>query len=402
MKTKLRALTLWMFVVAVADGCGLPPYSGPSAGECEACENACDLGLVCEGGQCIDPAKPEACRRTSEELCNVYCDQVMELCPENYTTRETCMGVCAELPPGEALEPVSDNSVECRLNHLRVLATGEGDREQLCQAAGPGGNGDCGTNCESYCLLVDQVCGNWIARLPNCRDACETLGDSQRFHVGSPSDEFDHSGDTVQCRLVHLSTATLEPELHCGHADLHSTQWCNDEPPSCEAYCRIVGAACVGSDAVYTSDAACMAACALFEPGSSFDVDADTVGCRTRHAKSALSAPANFCPLAGPTADGHCNSAGDPVTCAPFCRVLEAACPEQFGETWESSDACFDDCYGRRGQWEALADQHYSVESAEDSGASVGCRVSYAVRALVPPTDPSLCDAAFGAAPCAD
>lgn len=400
MNTKLRALTLWTFVVALPVACGLPAYSGPSGAECEPCDSVCDVGLVCEGGYCIDPANPKTCR-APEELCNQYCDAVMDACPKDYMVRDMCMGVCSQLPPGDANEPAG-NSVECRLNQLRVLAAGGGDPEEICQAAGPGGNGVCGTNCESYCLLVDQVCANWIAPLSNCEAACEVLGDSERFHVGSPSDEFDHAGDTVQCRLVHLSSATVDPEFHCGHADLVATQWCNEEPPSCEAYCRIVGAACMGSDAVYTSEEACLAACALFEPGSSFDVDADTVGCRTRHAKSALSAPANYCPLAGPTADGHCSSASDSVTCAPFCRVLEAACPEQFGETWENSEACFADCYGRRGQWEALADEHYSVESAEDSGASVGCRVSYAVRALVTPTDPSLCDAAFGAAPCAD
>ena len=401
MNTLLRALTPWTFGIALAGGCGLPAYSGPSGAECEQCDTACAEGLRCQGGRCIDPEHPEACR-ADEELCNDYCDAVLATCPEDYTLRETCLGVCAQLPAGNADAPAGNN-VECRLQQLREFEPSAGDREQICQAAGPGGNGVCGTNCESYCLLVDQVCGNWIAPLPDCQAACEVLGDSGRFNVGSPpSDEFDHAGDTVQCRLVHLSTATLEPQLHCGHADLHSTQWCNDETPSCEAYCRITGAACRGSDAVYPSDEACLATCALFEPGSSFDVDADTVGCRTRQAKSALIASAGHCPFAGPTGDGHCSGDGDYASCAPYCRVLEAACPEQFAETWESSDACFAECNQRGGSLAAYADAGYSVESAEASGGTLGCRMSYAVRALTASGATNLCEVAFGAEPCAD
>src|SRR6187399_870089 len=217
MKTTASALAVGVTLLLVlAAGCGsLAPYDD---GECEPCDEVCKDDLLCERGRCIDPEDPYFCAESSA-LCAEYCRTVMDTCPENYATYENCLGVCEQLPPGDFNEP-GGNTVACRLNAAHAASHVDPlEREQMCQAAGPGGNGACGTNCESYCWLAERVCGEVLASLRDCQATCEALGDSERFSVGnSPGAELDHSGDTVQCRLVHLSSAAADSQLaevHC-------------------------------------------------------------------------------------------------------------------------------------------------------------------------------------------
>ena len=396
MKAKAVLIGGWILGLVLAPGCELDPYEGQ---ECEPCDDGCPSGLACQGGRCIDPEHPDSCR-SSLSLCDEYCEVVMEACPQDYVTRDTCLGVCTLLPEGDLNEASQTNTVACRLNAAKAApAVSEREREVMCQAAGPGGGGVCGSNCESYCLLAEQACGDQLPSLRDCERACEALGDSNRYDA-----TLDHAGDTVQCRLVHLSSATVEPEPHCGHAGLHATLWCVDEEPSCEAYCRITQAACQGDRAVYRSESECEAACALLDLGATDDDIQDTVGCRTWHAKSALFDPDNHCSHAGPTGDGHCGIDSDAgfAACAPYCRVVEAACPEHFAEVWDSSDECLESCNESDEAFGAAADQRYAVASAETSGATLGCRVAYAVGLLTQPDDPELCPMAFGAGACGD
>src|SRR5690242_11318948 len=88
----------------------------------------------------------------SDKLCNEYCDAVLANCNEQnghavYGNRDQCMGVCRKLPQGDTQETPNENSVRCRLDYANSAEREPDD----CLYAGPGGNGQCGTDCEAYC-----------------------------------------------------------------------------------------------------------------------------------------------------------------------------------------------------------------------------------------------------------
>ena len=81
----------------------------------------------------------------------------------------------------------------------------------------------CGSNCDAYCSLMQQICPAEFSRLtPSCESVCAGLSDELAFDV--TRDEL--SGNTVQCRLWHVGlAATCDPlrvasclPLHCGHS----------------------------------------------------------------------------------------------------------------------------------------------------------------------------------------
>ena len=350
------------------------------------------------------------------EMCLEYCDTVEEACPLLYASRDNCLGTCSLWPEGDINEPRSEpNSVACRLNQARLADSSGSEKEDVCQAAGPGGNGVCGDNCENFCMMTREVCP--MNPVPtDCEEKCEAFGDSGTFDA--PGD--DHEGDTVQCRLVHMSTSaakTSTPELietHCGHANWHATDWCYqyDQVASCEHYCRVVRVACEGDNAVYENDEQCMATCEALDKGTKESWNDDTgdhIACRTWHAVTSLiSEPEKHCAHAGPTGDGHCGLDTAPTeqmpdvkitfaACRPYCRLLEAACAGQFAEAWGDQEACVAECDASDESFGAAKDQGYSVASTEETGDTLGCRTLHAVRAF---EESSNCAAAFGAAPC--
>jgi hypothetical protein len=346
-------------------------------------------------------------------LCTEYCNTVAEACPHprlssqhsiNYTTKDTCIGTCMLLPEGDENELASTpNSIRCRLN-AAIQARNESvsERDDFCQAAGPGGNGQCGENCESYCMLVEQACEGFNATIPDCTEKCAAFGSSGRHDVGGGGEEADHSGDTVQCRLVHVSSATIDPEGHCNHADFHASAWCELEEPSCEHYCRVASVACTDDNAIYENDDQCMATCQALELGDDVrDDTADDIACRTWHGVSALADPGKHCPHAGPTGDGHCGlddpEEGTFAACRPYCRLLEAACGDMFAAAWEDQDECIEECDDSEPAFGVKENQNYTVKKSEASGDTLGCRTLHAVRAF---EDNANCDAAFGAGPC--
>ncbi|AGP35048.1 hypothetical protein [Sorangium cellulosum] len=328
------------------------------------------------------------------EACASYCADVMENCTgENqvYSTLDTCHGVCAALPAGDPLEPV-DNTLACRARQAE-LAGLTGEPAVHCPAAGPGGAPHCGTNCESYCALQAAACSPELPTQEECVAKCAGLRDVEGFDAIE-----NHEGDTLQCRLVHVSSATVDPDEHCEHASLMPVEPCIEPEgtePSCEDFCRVVMTSCEGDQAVYDSSEQCLAVCGALPPGGTEDRSENTVGCRQYHAYSALLAPDTHCGHAGPGGDGHCGLDGDSTTtgnCASYCTLLEAACKEAFDAIFEDRGACELDCGDVSG---AGHDSGYAIASAE--GATVACRLLYVSRAF---EDPTLCAAALGDPPC--
>ncbi len=330
--------------------------------------------------------------------CSQYCTRVMAACTSDfqvYINEEVCLGICALMDPGEAIEPVG-NTVACR-SHQAKLA--EREPQDHCLAAGPGGAGVCGSDCEAYCQLFPLTCPDNIAYPTNtaCLQACSGLTDQARFDVLA-----DHEGDTIECRLVHVSSAASTPDPHCGHAPLApGGPWCRGEPadaPTCAEYCSIALAACTGDLAQYEDAAQCEKVCASLEPGTHADRAEDTVGCRRYHAFSATLAAETHCSHAGPSGDGHCGDASPlPVdgsgNCDAYCSIAEAACPSEFGIAFSKAADCHSQCSLLD---EAERDSKYSVESGLAS-SGLHCRLLQAARAF---DDPTACPAALGSAPC--
>ncbi|MCC6213594.1 MAG: hypothetical protein IT376_01910 [Polyangiaceae bacterium] len=336
---------------------------------------------------------PDSGGSQASPLCVEYCAEVLESCTGAlavYTTEQTCLATCALLDPGDPLEPAG-NTVACRLKSAKDARAFE--PELNCPRAGPGGAGFCGDDCASYCSLLESACPEEAARYQDCPTKCAAgLRDTGRFDV-----VLDHDGDSLQCRLVHVSSAAVAPDVHCEHARLTATAPCTDPQgtvPDCEEYCALVNAACAGALGVYESQAQCVAACAAIPAGTVDDRMENTVGCRKYHAHAALGDPGTHCPHASPLGDGHCGHDATPTetgNCESYCLLLEAACPAE-AATLGGPAACRAACAGVPG---AAADSHYAVAAA--TGDTLACRALHVTRAFA---DSSACAAAVGGAPC--
>lgn len=161
-------------------------------------------------------------------LCERYCATVEANCTgefEVYEDRLVCLETCQRFPPGTEGRG-GENTVECRLAAAQQAALIE--KRFYCPRAGPGGVGPadddrpCASNCDSWCLLMDQVCNNpdggydYFTDRDVCMAECSRVPD---LHVFSTSSEVGQLyGNSIQCRLIHVANSTLAPEDHCGHA----------------------------------------------------------------------------------------------------------------------------------------------------------------------------------------
>lgn len=344
----------------------------------------------------LDPTAADA----ASPACKSYCANVMAACVGKNAVYETdgkCLAVCAQLEPdldGEA----AGNTLACRAIFAKAALTTE--PEENCRAAGPGGDGVCGTDCEAYCDLFAKLCpDDNLYTLERCNEACPGVTDQRRFDVSA-----DHDGDTIECRLVHVSSAAERGKAadHCPHAALiPSDPWCTgkaEEPPTCEQYCSIQLEACEGALTQYESPQQCLDVCGALDLGRNDDETGNTVACRRYHSFSSILTPEAHCYHSGPTGDGHCGDAS-PVTdghtgnCESYCTLAAAACPAQFEAELGDAEQCMAACVMLD---EAERDAEYSVAAAKKS-TGLSCRILQTARAFA---DPSSCDAAMGAAPC--
>jgi hypothetical protein len=331
----------------------------------------------------------------SAKLCDDYCSVLMDTCKDPlqvYPSEQVCKNVCMQLPAGDDDE--DGNTVECR-NRIAVEANNAKEGlEESCPQAGPGGAGTCGDDCETYCYLFAKACPN--DALDDCEAKCKGLTDKSTLDAVT----VDHDGDSLQCRLVHVSNSIGDPKTHCKHARIaHPEVYCSDPPEAdfdCQKYCKLVNAECTGKNAVYESEAQCRAVCAALGPGKvgdqSVDPKTDTMSCRLWHAYTAVVTPDVHCSHAGPGGDGHCGDGSEAPNCAPYCKLLQAACKDQFEDAFGGDiDKCREACTPREG---SAAGSGYSVKTAAEDPKSQQCRMLYATRAIG--GDADACDDAFG------
>jgi hypothetical protein len=170
-------------------------------------------GAACATGACSDVLGIEERSFTpAGTLCEQYCTAT-EACTEQfklYASREVCLATCAQMPQGTASDKTG-NTVGCRLNQaLEVPKIGEPDIH--CPAAGPGGDGACGSNCDGFCAVMLPVCGGeYYEDEQQCLADCANVPEVGIYNIGVPQE------NSIQCRLYHLTSATLD-KTHCEHA----------------------------------------------------------------------------------------------------------------------------------------------------------------------------------------
>jgi len=165
--------------------------------------------------------------------CELYCDAVLENCKgkyEQYRSREQCLQVCKRLPQGTPGDE-NVNSVECRIRQTRFA---EAEAFLYCKSAGPLGAGKCGSNCESYCSLMDNTCsksstaGNselsYFESTQACLSNCAAMPDDPtgptQYSSSATIEPNSMVGNSVYCRTYHV-TAGIEQDAaseHCPHA----------------------------------------------------------------------------------------------------------------------------------------------------------------------------------------
>lgn len=323
----------------------------------------------------------------TNELCIEYCDVVGESCTGAlavYAARASCINTCNALPPGTRSEP-EGNTVECRLRRAKSAATSPGE---FCVAAGPGGDGGCGSNCEAWCHLLERECPSDYELLSNCMASCATLPDEGGFDVDG-----SYTKDDIQCRLIHLGAAA-DGAIHCTHASYVAAEKCvpsEDAAVECGRYCDIVMGNCFDDpddedvrNAAYDSRRECMAACEAFPLGELTDRTENTIGCRIYHATASANDPTVHCNHAGPTGDGHCGAEPEEAptgTCESYCWLLQEGCPDEFAADFADVAACGEACADEFDDNGAEDDSLYHATTATD-GDTLQCRTYYAVKAV--------------------
>src|SRR5262249_48312659 len=121
----------------------------------------------------------------------------------------------------------------------------------------------------------------------------------------------------------------------------------------------------------YTSMAVCKSICTQIEPGTSTDMNKDTIGCRAQHAKTANVEPVTECPIAGPLGGGVCTNTG---ACTTFCVLDLALCAGATAPDggpnapYKSTQECATACAGFK------VDQGVG-DIQEQSGDTFNCRL---------------------------
>ncbi|MBZ0118162.1 MAG: hypothetical protein K8H88_14265 [Sandaracinaceae bacterium] len=145
--------------------------------------------------------------------CATYCTAIMANCTgavAQYSSMGDCMSACGALAVGTAAD-MAGNTVGCRTYHAGAAAAMP---DVHCVHAGPGGASACGSNCEGFCAIALHACTGanmQYADVGACMTECAGFPDTETY------DTSDTGGDTLACRLYHLTVATNSPDVHCPH-----------------------------------------------------------------------------------------------------------------------------------------------------------------------------------------
>jgi hypothetical protein len=193
------------------------------------------------GGQCLDvnpisDTDDTPLAGTIQDLCN----NLVATCGNYFGTAALTMQYCynamyyipgitdiSTYPMMGSPFPVSgqtgaDNFL-CRRYHVDVAGTSTANADIHCQHAFTGAD-TCGSSCDYYCDLVQNVCGSaanqQYATLTDCMTACDNF-DTVAFTSALPT-----TGNTLNCRIYHATVAAQSAAnagVHCPHTGIMST-----------------------------------------------------------------------------------------------------------------------------------------------------------------------------------
>ena len=150
--------------------------------------------------------------------CASYCTAILGACTNEraqYESMASCLGACEHLPVG-ALGETTGNTLGCRIYHTEFA---QQDPVTHCEHAGPGGGSMCGAStCDGFCTVAPIICPTqWQAA--TCANRCGALTSVPPYSINS-------TGDTLECRLYHLTAATVDAATHCPHTDRMNSATC--------------------------------------------------------------------------------------------------------------------------------------------------------------------------------
>jgi hypothetical protein len=177
-----------------------------------------DTGTAQPGNDAASQSGSDA--STAALTCSAYCASITANCTgphAQYSTPESCAGVCATFPTGTPSD-TSGDTLGCRTYHAGAAAQ---DPATHCSHAGlTGGDqdpsdtqpGPCGEGCEAFCNAAAALCSSVWTSKEACMTDCKTFAAST-----TPFSAPVASGNTFACRAYHLTAAAQDPTTHCPH-----------------------------------------------------------------------------------------------------------------------------------------------------------------------------------------
>ncbi|HEU0033934.1 MAG TPA: hypothetical protein VFQ53_25070 [Kofleriaceae bacterium] len=147
--------------------------------------------------------------------CASYCGAIQAACTgalAQYESMQTCLGTCEQFAVGTQND-TTGNTLGCRVYHTDFARQ---DAMTHCEHAGPSGGTMCGaTIVEDFCSIAPTICPTqWSAN--QCGNRASNIPSMGPYSINS-------TGNTIECRLYHLTLATTDPTTHCPHTDVIST-----------------------------------------------------------------------------------------------------------------------------------------------------------------------------------
>jgi hypothetical protein len=145
--------------------------------------------------------------------CAEYCGLIQAACTGangQYASEAICLASCEAFDVGTAAD-TSGNTLGCRIYHATAAAGGP---DVHCTHAGPGGDGACGNNCEGFCAIAQDACTGDNAQYA---DEAACLAECSGFPADTKYNTNQTAGDSLACRLYHLTVAATDPAVHCSH-----------------------------------------------------------------------------------------------------------------------------------------------------------------------------------------
>lgn len=173
-----------------------------------------------------------------------------------------------------------------------------------------------------------------------------------------------------------LAFASLVALTACGGDDDSPAIDAGTDAPAvaqtCANYCATIATNCTGANTMYTSEAACLASCATWQPGTANEMSGNTLACRIYHSGAASGNPGLHCRHAGPGGDGACGS-----NCEGFCTLVQGVCGTQATPPYADMNACMTACAGY-----ATTPPY---DATQTGGNSLACRLYHATAASTLP-----------------